>query len=190
MFSFIVPCIGQDGPKTSPSYFSNASLGFGMIYGGLGGNAELGIRHLSAFGSFGYAPKSYGAPIPIQASYNYLLGFRYHFNVGSEMIFPHAGLGFGWITNYYDQRIGLMKYDQNVYGLSLHTGVQIYSEEGFVFNFDIAMSSSAVIANPNTHPYFYVFYIRPCVGVGYDLARVFNKENGQTIKNRKINPFD
>ena len=185
-----MPGVAQDGQNASPSYFSNASLGFGMIYGGLGANAEFGIKHLSAFGSFGYAPKSYGTAIPIQATYNYLLGFRYHLDAGSEMIFPHAGIGYGWVTNYYDQRISLIKYDQNVYGLSLHTGVQIYSEEGFVFNFDLAMSSSAVIANPDKHPYFFAFYIRPCVGIGYDLARVFDKEKGQTIKNRKINPFD
>jgi len=161
-----------------------------MPYGGLGGNFELGAGHFSGFGAFGYAPKTSDGTAIIKASYNYQAGIRYYFDVGSNILFPRVGLGFGWITNYYDQRITLANYDQSVEGISLTTGIQVYSFEGFVFNFDLAMSSKLVITNPKTHPFFYGFYIRPCVGIGYDITRLFSRKRSDTLKNKEINPFD
>ncbi|MDB9701614.1 hypothetical protein OAA53_02645 [Salibacteraceae bacterium] len=171
-------------------YFASLSVGFGMMYGGLGANFEAGAKHVSGYAAFGYAPAAKAGTVTIKESFNYQLGVRYSFNVGSQYIFPRIGLGFGWITNYYDHRIMSAPYDQTVDGLSLHTGVQVYSGEGFIFSFDLGMGSKIAITNANSHPHFYSFYIRPCVGVGYDIARLFYKRDNSTIKNKEINPFE
>ncbi|MEZ4721314.1 MAG: hypothetical protein R2813_05485 [Flavobacteriales bacterium] len=175
--------------KQNLDYFIAPALGFGMIYGGLGGTAELGYGHFSVYGSLGYAPRNSDNPVVIKNTINVQGGGRYYFDVGSDLIFPRIGFGYGWITNYYDERIGTAVYDQSVDGLSIHTGLQIYSEEGVIFNFDIAMSSNLVINNPSTHPYFFAFYIRPCIGVGYDVSRAFNRKKSRRIQNKEINPF-
>lgn len=195
IIAFVISAFESTSQSTNETeatslYFSNVSAGFGMLYGGLGGNFEIGVRHFSGFGAFGYAPKTTDGNAVIKPSYNFQAGLRYYLNVGSDIIFPRIGLGFGWITNYYDQRITLVKYDQNVQGLSVSTGLQVYSFEGFVFSFDLAMSSNLIITKPQTHPFFYGFYIRPCIGIGYDLTRIFGSQRSGTIKNKEINPFD
>lgn len=180
----------QSNENPEPAeYFASLSAGFGMIYGGLGGSLEVGAGHFSGFGAFGYAPKTSDGTVNIPSSFNYQIGMRYSFNVGNQYLYPRVGLGFGWITNYYDHRIKNKAYDHSVEGASLHLGVQVYSGEGFVFSFDAGMGSKLAITRPNRHPYFYNFYIRPCIGVGYDISRLF-KSSGKHIKNDEINPFD
>jgi len=186
-------CAAQSSNNSSKgsSTFANLSAGFGMNYGGLGGNFELGTGHFSGFAALGYAPETFEGIIRIESSFNYQVGVRYYFNVGNEFIFPRIGAAFGWITNYYNQRIGAANYNQNVQGGSLQLGVQIISLEGFVFNFDAGMGTNAAIIKPKSHPHFYNFYIRPCIGIGYDLSRLFNKDrDAKRVKNKAINPFD
>ncbi|GAB5540026.1 MAG: hypothetical protein Salg2KO_21290 [Salibacteraceae bacterium] len=181
--------ISQQSETNTVSYFANASGGLGMIYGGLGGNIEVGARHFSVFGAYGYAPQSSDLTITIPASYNYHFGLRYYANIGSPYIYPRIGVGFGWLSNYYNDRIGMSKYDHSVEGMSVQLGVQFYSAEGVVFSFDAGMGSKVLITNPNRHPYFFDFYIRPCIGIGYDIARLFDKERGNKIRNKEISPF-
>lgn len=175
----------------SPPAFTNLNAGFGMLYGGLGANAEAGYGHFSGYGAFGYAPANSKDGTTIKASLNYQFGLRYYINVGSDMLFPRVGLGMGWVTNYYDSRIGTRAYDQHVNGLTLHLGAQVYSEEGFVFNFDLGLGSKYTLLNPTKHPFFRTVYFGPNVGIGYDMSRIFNKNSKQDrVKNREINPFE
>lgn len=180
---------GSNGEGSS-GYFASLSAGFGMMYGGLGANLEVGSGHFSGFGAFGYAPETNDGPIKIPSSFNYQGGLRYSFNIGSEFVYPRVGVGFGWVTNYYDTRIKAKSYDHHVEGVTLHAGIQVYSNEGFVFSFDAGMGSKLTITNPNRHPHFYSFYIRPCIGVGFDIARFFERKDGKKIKNDEINPFE
>lgn len=175
---------------TAKPFFANVNAGFGMFYGGLGGNLEFGYSHFSLFGAYGYAPEAVEGTIVIESTLNYQFGARYYLDVGSEFFFPRIGLGMGWVTNYYDERIGTAPYDQHVEGLTLHLGMQIYSSEGVVFNFDAGMGSNAAIIRSSSHPHFYAFYIRPCIGIGYDLTRLFEKGGTRRVKNKEINPFD
>jgi hypothetical protein len=172
------------------TYFASLSGGFGMMYGGLGANLEVGSGHFSGFGAFGYAPQTKDGTINIPASFNYQGGLRYSINIGSEFVYPRLGIGFGWVTNYYDSRIKMKSFDHHVEGITLHAGIQVYSNEGFVFSFDAGMGSKLTITNPNRHPHFYSFYIRPCIGVGYDVTRLFKRKDGKKIKNDEINPFE
>lgn len=179
----------SDNAETSKIY-ANLNAGFGLLYGGLGGNLEIGTGHFSGFGSFGYAtPRSFDT-IRIAPTYNYMFGLRYYFNVNSNVLFPRVGLGYGWITNYYNDKIGNASYDQTVHGLSLHLGAQFYTLEGLVFNFDVGIASKVAITNPSSHPHFYSLYVRPNIGIGYDLTHLFNKGGkSDHIKNKDIDPF-
>jgi len=162
-----------------------------MLYGGLGANGEVGQGHMSGYGAFGYAPASTKDASTIHASLNYQFGLRYYLNVGSNVVFPRAGLGFGWVTNYYDSRIGSKTYSQHVNGLTVHLGTQVYSEEGLVFNFDLGLGSKYLILNPSSHPHFRTVYVGPNVGIGYDLTRLFSGgTKSRRIKNNEINPFN
>ena len=180
----------QSENDDSPAqYFASLSAGFGMMYGWLGANLEVGAGHISGFGGFGYAPETNDGNANIPSSFNYQIGLRYSFDVGSKFIYPRVGLGFGWVTNYYDERIKNKPYDHSVEGATLHAGIQVYSGEGFVFSFDAGMGSNLIITNQNSHPHFYPFYIRPCIGIGYDVSRLFDRKN-RKIKNDEINPFE
>ncbi|NQV52312.1 MAG: hypothetical protein HQ500_03975 [Flavobacteriales bacterium] len=174
----------------SPDFYTNVNAGFGLLYGGFGGNLEGGIGHFAGFGALGYATKRTYDTVTINPSVNYHFGLRYYLNVGSEVLFPRIGIGYGWIANYYSPSIGNRSYDQNVKGLSLHLGAQFYTVEGLVFNFDVAMSSKLVISNVNDHPSFFPFYLRPCIGIGYDLTKLVNDDDGSgRIRNKEIDPF-
>jgi hypothetical protein len=177
--------------NSSPSVYSNLNAGFGAVYGGLGGNLEVGLGHFSAYLSGGYATKRVVDNISIEPTVNWGTGIRYYFNLNNDVLFPRVGLGYGWITNYYNEAIGNQAYNQQVYGLLGHVGVQFYSTEGLVFNFDLGMGSKYIITNAVQHPFFYAFYIRPNIGIGYDLTRIWSRsKEGRTIKNKEINPFD
>ncbi|MEX2595429.1 MAG: hypothetical protein WEC59_00760 [Salibacteraceae bacterium] len=180
----------QSSDKSSPVVFTNANLGFGLLYGGFGGNLEIGRGHFSAFLSTGYATKRVVDNTTISPSVNFSGGLRYYFDVKSDVIYPRFGIGYGWITNYYSDGLMTSDYDQNVHGLSAHIGTQVYSTEGLVFNFDIGMATKHAITNSQNHPNFFPFYIRPNIGIGFDLTRLFSKE-GKTrhVKNNPIDPF-
>ncbi|GAB4378329.1 MAG: hypothetical protein Kow0075_08130 [Salibacteraceae bacterium] len=183
-----LPALGQDDDKTG--WFGSINAGFGMPYGGLGGNLEIGTGHYSVFAGWGYAPASADLNRSIPSSVNYTVGVRYYFDVGSEYFFPRIGLAAGWVTNYYHQAIGNQPYDSHVNGISGHIGVQVYSTEGVVFSFDASMSSNVVIFKSSSHPYFYPFYIRPSVGIGFDLVRIFtSKSERSPVRNKAINPL-
>jgi hypothetical protein len=170
----------NDQSEGNSSFFANANGGFGMLYGGFGGNIEAGIGHFSGFVSVGYATARIYDTVTIQPSLNYQFGLRYYFDVGSDVLFPRVGIGYGWVTNYYDERLAGLDYDQHVEGISLHIGVQFYSMEGVVFNFDVGMSSKYAISQGDQHPFFYPLYVRPNVGIGYDLVRLFGKTRSGT----------
>ncbi len=188
-----IGALGQSSNEAaagSPNFYTNINAGFGLLYGGFGGNLEGGIGHFAGFGALGYATKRTYDTVTIKPSVNYHFGLRYYINVGSEALFPRIGIGYGWIANYYSPSIGNQLYDQNVKGLSLHLGAQFYTVEGLVFNFDVAMSSKLVIANADNHPSFFPFYARPCIGIGYDLTKLFRDDEGASrIRNKEIDPF-
>ena len=184
--------LAQEQTKTASAseMFMNGTIGFGIPYGGLGASFELGAGHFSSFAGLGYAPRRTIDTVVINATFNYLLGFRYYFDVNSDFIYPRIGLSFGWITNYYSERIGSESYKQKVEGLSLQVGTQFYSAEGFVLNLDLAMSSRHVILQEDMHPHFYTFYLRPAIGVGFDINSIGNrKKKSRTIKNERIDPL-
>jgi hypothetical protein len=190
LFSQLIIAQSSNDQKQEPSnIYANANIGFGLLYGGYGLHAEIGKKHLGCFAGFGYATERQVDNITLKPSINYHAGLRYYFDVNSEVVFPRVGLGFGWITNYYNEKIGNQLYDQSVYGLSAQVGAQFYAASGIVVNFDIAMSSSAVILSPQTHPHFFGFYARPCIGIGYDLQRIFKTKKPKSVQNKEINPF-
>lgn len=190
LFHFSLPSRAQNNTDEATDFYMNLNGGFGILYGGFGGNLEAGSGHFSGFGSLGYATRRVFDTITIVPSLNYQFGLRYYFDTGNEFIFPRVGLGYGWITNYYNENIGNLHYKQHVNGLILHLGLQFYTSEGLVFNFDLGMASKYAIANPESHPYFYTFYIRPTIGVGYDFTHLFSKsKKGKHIRNKEINPF-
>jgi hypothetical protein len=175
----------EDGEQT---VFANVNLGVGSIYGGIGLNSEVGYKHMSVFGSFGYAPERLVEEITIKSSWNYHTGVRYYFDINQEAVFPRAGLGFGWITNYYNTKIGSASYNQNVYGFSAHAGTQIYSHVGVVFSIDLVVTAQPFILNSDQHPHFQNLYLRPTIGIGYDLQRLFKKRT-KNVQNKTIDPF-
>jgi len=121
---------------------------------------------------------------------NYHFGVRYYFNVNNEYIYPRIGLGYGWLTNYHPDDGSVADYDQTVHGLSLHLGVQFYSQEGLVISLDAAIGTKYAITRPETHPGFYNVYVRPTIGIGYDLTRLLSKgERKRRIQNSTIDPF-
>lgn len=195
IFSFLVLSLfsgfGQtsDESSSSPSFFTNINGGFGLLYGGFGANLEGGIGHFAGFGALGYAPARVVDTTTIASSVNYHAGIRYYFDVGSNSIFPRVGLGYGWIANYISEGSS-PSMDQNVHGLSLHLGTQFYTLEGVVFNFDVTFSSRYVITSMDRHPDFFGLYVRPCIGIGYDLTRLFSGDEDEgKIRNREIDPF-
>ena len=178
--------------QTSESVrFINASGGFGNIYGGFGANLEAGSGHLAAFGTAGYATARVIDTLLLNATTNFQIGLRYYFNVGSEVLFPRIGIGYGWVTNYYNAKIGNSSYDQTVHGINAHVGTQVYSPEGFIFSLDLNFASKYAISMGNNHPHFFTLYVRPNIGIGYDLTRLFGRSKRKTlIKNKAINPFE
>ncbi len=186
---FIIAQSSNDQKQEPSNIYANANIGFGLLYGGYGLHAEIGKKHFGCFASFGYATERQIDNITIKPSINYHAGLRYYFDVNSDVVFPRVGLGFGWITNYYNEKIGNQPYDQSAYGLSAQVGAQFYAASGIVVNFDIAMSSNTVILSPQTHPHFFRFYARPCIGIGYDLQRLFEKKKPKSVQNKEINPF-
>lgn len=190
--AFFLPAAAQDIEKqaTSPELFSNINVGFGLPYGGIGLNAELGAGHFSSFAGFGFAPKRSIDTLTIKPTLNYLLGFRYYFDVKSNIIYPRIGAAFGWVTNYYNSKIGNESYSQKVNGLSIQVGTQFYSTEGVVLSIDLVMSSKYLIVSADSHPHFYSFYIRPAIGVGIDISGIKKKKKkAKTIKNDRIDPL-
>jgi len=188
-----VPLFAQEQKASwsSSELFSNLNVGIGSPYGGLGLNAELGAGHFSSFLGLGYAPRRRLDTITIDPTFNYLLGFRYYFNVNSNVLYPRLGVSLGWVTNYYNERIGGDSYKQRVEGMSIQAGTQIVSADGFILSLDLSMSSRYVILNEDEHPYFYDFYIRPTLGVGLDIGRLGLKRNKRkTIKNDRIDPLN
>ena len=190
LFVISTPSSAQE-QSTESSTFVNASAGAGNIYGGFGINAEAGSGHLDGFGTLGYANERVIDTIRLNSSINYQVGLRYYFNIGSEVLYPRIGVGYGWVTNYYNANIGNDNYDQTVHGINAHIGTQVYSPEGFIFSFDLNFASKYAISMENTHPFFYNIYIRPNIGIGYDLTQLFGESKRKTlIKNKAINPFE
>lgn len=184
-----LPSVAQQTSLGSDPFY-NINLGFGMPYGGLGLNGEYGKGHISFHAGFGYALRNKTDTIVIEDSWNWQVGARYYINVNSEVVFPRIGISYGWITNYYADRIGNTEYDQNVTGFSVHIGSQFYTLEGLVISVDLTGSSRVFIANVGTHPYFFDVYIRPAVGIGVDLHSLFSRGgDGKKIRNRAIDPF-
>ncbi len=187
---FAFTCSAQEQASES-NRFINASGGFGNVYGGFGTNVEVGSGHVAVFGTCGYATDRVVDTIRLNATVNYQAGIRYYFNVGSEVLYPRIGIGYGWVTNYYNVKIGNNNYDQNVHGINAHIGTQVYSPEGFIFSFDLNFASKYAISMASRHPFFYTIYIRPNIGIGYDLTRLFGRSQRKTlIKNKAINPFE
>jgi|APSaa5957512493_1039668.scaffolds.fasta_scaffold33966_2 hypothetical protein len=188
-FVFSSPVHAQSENQEVSNYYLNGNLGFGMIYGGLGSNVELGKGHFSGFGSFGYATKRVVDTTTINSTWNYMLGLRYYINANSDILFPRVGLGYGWITNYYTDQLANVDYMQKVEGLSLHLGVQFYTLDGLVVNFDLGMASNLAITQVDQHPYFFDFYLRPMIGVGYGITNLFgDADRSKHIKNKTIRP--
>lgn len=186
----IQPDISAQTSNGNQPVYGNISGGFGMLYGGLGGNLEVGIGHFAGHVSLGHATKRVVDQVTISPTTNWGVGLRYYFDLMNDNIFPRIGLGYGWITNYYNESIGAQPYDQSAFGLLLHLGIQFYSAEGFVFSFDAGLGSRYTITNIVNHPHFYTIYVRPNVGIGYDLSRIWKKSSkSKTIKNKTINPF-
>lgn len=170
--------------------YSNINLGLGLLYGGYGVNAEIGKKHIAAFASFGYATEKQFDNYTIKPTFNLNGGLRYYFDVNSEVLYPRAGLVFGWVTNYYSDKIGGMSYDQSAYGLSIQAGTQFYTSNGLVVNLDITGSSKFLILKKESHPNFFNLYIRPNIGLGIDLHKILKKRKStQLIKNKPLTPF-
>lgn len=178
----------QNSNNKEESTFGNVNFGVGSIYGGVGLNAEIGKKHISIFGSFGYAPERLVDEITLKPTWNYHTGFRYYFDIKHESIYPRAGVGFGWIANYYNTRIGPADYNQNVFGLASHVGLQFYSPAGLVISVDLLATARPFIVNVDQHPYFTKVYVRPTLGIGYDIQRLFKKRN-KSVQNKTIDPF-
>jgi len=180
----------NDEGKADPQFYTNVNGGFGLLYGGFGGNVEAGMGHLAGFGALGYATERTIDTTTIASSINYHFGVRYYFDVGSDQFFPRVGIGYGWIANYYNADLNLKDYEQSAKGLSLHLGAQFFTVEGLVFNFDVAMASNYSLIQADRHPDFFPFYLRPCIGIGYEITTLFDKDDGRKkIRNKEIDPF-
>lgn len=180
----------QEEEQASSDFFASINAGLGMPYGGFGLQAEIGKEHIAAFAAFGHATAVRDIPVTIPATWNWQVGTRYYFNVGSEMIYPRAGFAVGWITNYYHDLIGAAVYNPSVYGPSAQLGLQIVSVHGIVVNLDAAMAAEAFIFDRPSHPHFYDFYIRPSVGIGYEISRLSLARKKKDLLNKEINPFE
>lgn len=186
---FIQNTFCQSSNTDEDNTFGNVNFGLGTIYGGIGLNAEIGKKHMSVFGSFGYAPERLVDEIKLKPTWNYHAGFRYYFDINHEAIFPRAGLGFGWIANYYNTRIGTADYNQSVFGLASHVGLQFYSDAGLVISVDLLATASPFLLNADQHPHFTKIYLRPTLGIGYDVQRLFKKRS-KNVQNKTIDPFE
>lgn len=169
--------------------YSNLSAGFGVNYGGFGINAEAGYKHVSIFACAGYAPKRSLDLHTIPSSINFNGGLRYYIKTKSDIVFPRVGANFGWITNYYSDSLYNKPYSPHASGVSVHTGVQVYSNSGIVFSLDLVGSSRLLLFNQAKHPHFFTVYVRPSIGIGIDLNQIFSGERSKTIKNEELNPL-
>jgi len=76
----------------------------------------------------------------------------------------------GWVNRYNDDRIGIDKYDANVYSVALITGLE-YSIKKIYFNFDITTFYGALKLPLYNNPYFdKKIVVSPSIGVGIHLG--------------------
>ncbi|MEM9022956.1 MAG: hypothetical protein AAGB22_04395 [Bacteroidota bacterium] len=166
----------------------NAKLGLGVPYGGLGLNLEYGYDRISIFLVKGWAwGRQATDEVRIDPTFNYGLGVRYHFRLRNEFLTPRVGLEMGWVTNYYNSKIEDRRYDQSVYGLSVQGGLEFLTEAGVLVNLDLAVTPDFAILTQDEHPFFFSWYIRPAIGIGYDFSALLYGEKRQKKRKKRQN---
>lgn len=149
--------------------YVNFKIGQGFSFGGMGIAVEYRYKKVSVLGSFGYQREQLVYDRIIPSSWNVSSDIRYYLSKrdGSWQFF--VGLHGGWLSNYYHPDIGENPYQYNVYGIALHTGIEIREE---LLNFELGMGidPGRLTFHPHKHPYYNTsWYIAPNVGIGINL---------------------
>ncbi|MDP4267169.1 MAG: hypothetical protein Q8880_07025 [Bacteroidota bacterium] len=180
-FSFVYLYSQQSDQGNREDFFLLSKIGRGIPYGGYGINLESGIKNISGYITLGYETSR--ARIP--ESHNYGIGIRYYDNV-NDYFNTRYGINIGWVNNYFDERLDTISYNSNVYGASIMLGGEFFTNF-FLFDFDITLSPSFLIFNPDSHPY-YRNYIALSAGLGFNLGVIKFKGKKKNIIEKKEIP--
>lgn len=170
--------------------YVNFKIGQGFSFGGMGVALEYRYKKVSVLGSFGYQREQLVYDRIIPSSWNISSDMRYYLSKrdGNWQFF--LGLHGGWLSNYYHPGIGENSYQYNVYGIALHTGIEI-REELLNFEIGIGIDPGRLTFQPKKHPYYNAgWYIAPNIGIGINLYALQSrlKYNKKKEYNKKDAP--
>jgi len=144
--------------------------GYGIPYAGYGLSAEWRHKKIGTGLSIGFSPKKKFEFQTLPSSSQFSIFSCYYFSNISESWQPRMGVLAGWVNRYNDDRIGIDKYDANVYSVALITGLE-YSIKKIYFNFDITTFYGALKLPLYNNPYFdKKIVVSPSIGVGIHLG--------------------
>jgi len=159
-------------------------IGKGVNFGGYGLNTEFRKNKFSVQLFGGYNPERVLDSVIVKDSYNFGLNSFYYFFDSKSPIKPKIGIHLGWLNNYYNEKIGHNKYNQNVYGLALIPGLEF--GDGIVrFGLNLIIDPGFAIIDKKNHPYYTdAFYFSSSFGMGIDIVGL-----NKFIKTHKVLKF-
>lgn len=170
--------------------YVNFKIGQGFSFGGVGIAVEYRYKKLSLLGSIGYQREQLIYDRIVPSSWNVSGDIRYYLSKrdGNWQFF--LGIHGGWLSNYYHPNIGESPYQYNVYGIALHSGIEIREE---LLNIEIGMGidPGRLTFKPSKHPYYNTsWYIAPNIGIGINLYALQSrlKYNKKIKYNKKETP--
>ncbi len=167
--------------------YVNIKIGQGFSFGGMGIAVEYRYKKVSVLGSFGYQSEQLVYEHLIPSSWNISSDIRYYLSKRDGNWQYFIGLHGGWLSNYYHPDIGENSYQYNVYGIAMHTGIEIREE---LLNFEIGMGidPGRLTFWPKKHPFYNTsWHIASNIGIGINLYALqsklkYNKKKGNNQK--------
>lgn len=146
--------------------------GKGISFGGYGFNLEFRRKHFAYNFITGYSQKFESSTYTIPSSYNVALSSKYYIFNYKSTLRPYLGVHFGWLNNYYHDKIGNDAYDPIVYGGAMLYGIEA-SEGAVHFSFSFAIDPGFAIVDKYKHPYYdSQFRFSTNIGLGINLYRL------------------
>jgi hypothetical protein len=158
-----------------------AKLGKGICYGGYGINMEFRNKHLGYYIGYGYAPSFTMSNVKVKQSWNLAFGTVYHFFDNNSSFKPFVGIHFGWLNNYYHEKIKQNYYNPVVYGFAFRAGLE-FKEDIMHFKFSVDYDPGFAIVSKAEHPY-YANNMRFSTSLGFGID-LFNTRSVKIFKSK------